>query len=154
MNDDIYKDKYAGWYSIRDEAYYEEEELTKKENSFLSPQGTPVTWVEEESYFFKLSKYQDKLLKYYNDNPNFILPEKRKNEVIKFVESGLKDLSISRTTFDWGIKVPDDSKHVMYVWVDALTNYLTGVNYTDDSYHTYWPANLHIVCKDILRFHE
>ena len=153
MNDDIYKDKYAGWYSIRDEAYYEEKELTKKENTFLSPQGTPVTWVEEESYFFKLSKYQDKLLKYYNDNPDFILPEKRKNEVVKFVESGLKDLSISRTTFDWGIKVPDDSKHVMYVWVDALTNYLTGVNYPDASYNTYWPANFHIIGKDILRFH-
>ena len=153
MNDDIYKDKYAGWYSIRDEAYYEEKELTKKENKLLSPQGTPVTWVEEESYFFKLSKYQDKLLKYYNDNPDFILPEKRKNEVVKFVESGLKDLSISRTTFDWGIKVPDDSKHVMYVWVDALTNYLTGVNYPDDSYNTYWPANFHIIGKDILRFH-
>lgn len=153
LNDDIYKDKYAGWYSIRDEAYYEEKELTKKDNTYLSPQGTPVTWVEEESYFFKLSEYQDKLLCHYRDNPNFIMPESRRNEVLRFVESGLKDLSISRTTFDWGIKVPDDENHVMYVWVDALTNYLTGVNFPNESYKDSWPVNFHIIGKDILRFH-
>ena len=153
QNDDIYKDKYAGWYSIRDEAYYEEKELTKKNGQFLSPQGTEVTWVEEESYFFRLSKYQDRLLDHYKNNPKFILPESRKNEVIKFVESGLKDLSISRTTFDWGVRVPNDNGHVMYVWVDALTNYLTGINFPNETYKNYWPANYHIIGKDILRFH-
>ena len=153
QNDDIYKDKYAGWYSIRDEAYYEEKELTKKNGQFLSPQGTEVTWVEEESYFFRLSKYQDRLLDHYKNNPKFILPESRKNEVIKFVESGLKDLSISRTTFDWGVSVPNDNGHVMYVWVDALTNYLTGINFPNETYKNYWPANYHIIGKDILRFH-
>ena len=152
QNGDIYKDKYAGWYSIRDEAYYEEKELTKKNGQFFSPQGTEVTWVEE-SYFFRLSKYQDRLLDHYKNNPKFILPESRKNEVIKFVQSGLKDLSISRTTFDWGIKVPDDDSHVMYVWVDALTNYLTGINFPRVKYKNYWPANYHIIGKDILRFH-
>ncbi len=152
-NDDIYKDKYAGWYSIRDEAYYEEKELTKKNGQFLSPQGTEVTWLEEESYFFRLSKYQNRLLEHYKKNPNFILPENRRNEVIRFVESGLRDLSISRTTFDWGIKVPKDDSHVMYVWVDALTNYLTGINFPSEEYKTYWPANYHIIGKDILRFH-
>ena len=153
QNDDIYKGKYAGWYSIRDEAYYEEKELTKKNGQFYSPQGTEVTWVEEESYFFRLSKYQDRLLEHYKNNPKFILPESRKNEVIKFVQSGLKDLSISRTTFDWGINVPNDDSHVMYVWVDALTNYLTGVHFPSETYKNYWPANYHIIGKDILRFH-
>ena len=153
QNDDIYKGKYAGWYSIRDEAYYEEKELTKKNGQFYSPQGTEVTWVEEESYFFRLSKYQDRLLEHYKNNPKFILPESRKNEVIKFVQSGLKDLSISRTTFDWGINVPNDDSHVMYVWVDALTNYLTGVNFPSEKYKNYWSANYHIIGKDILRFH-
>ena len=153
QNGDIYKDKYAGWYSIRDEAYYEEKELTKKNGEFISPQGTEVTWVEEESYFFRLSNYQDRLLEHYKNNPKFILPESRKNEVIKFVQSGLKDLSISRTTFDWGIKVPNDDSHVMYVWVDALTNYLTGIKFPDEKYKNYWPANYHIIGKDILRFH-
>ena len=152
-NGDIYKDKYAGWYSVRDEAYYEEKELTKDDNEFLSPQGTPVTWVEEESYFFRLSNYQEKLLDHYKKNPDFILPATRKNEVTKFVESGLKDLSISRTTFDWGIKVPNDESHVMYVWVDALTNYLTGTNFPHPDYTDKWPANFHIIGKDILRFH-
>src|SRR6056300_270915 len=152
-NGDIYKDKYAGWYSVRDEAYYEEKELTKDDNEFLSPQGTPVTWVEEESYFFLLSNYQEKLLEYYKKHPEFILPATRKNEVTKFVESGLKDLSISRTTFDWGIKVPNDESHVMYVWVDALTNYLTGTNFPHPDYTDKWPANFHIIGKDILRFH-
>ena len=155
-NGDIYIGKYSGWYSIRDEAYYEESEtVINKDNERISPQGTVVSWVEEETYFFKLSKYQNKLLKYYEKNIDFIQPETRKNEVISFVKKGLRDLSISRTTFDWGIKVPGDPKHVMYVWVDALTNYLTGVGYPSNSemYKKYWPADLHIIGKDILRFH-
>ncbi|MBV2186508.1 MAG: methionine--tRNA ligase, partial [Rhizobium sp.] len=132
-NGDIYKDSYAGWYSVRDEAFYQEEETELRADGVrYGPQGTPVEWVEEESYFFRLSAYEDKLLKLYEDQPDFIGPNERRNEVISFVKSGLKDLSISRTTFDWGIKVPNDPKHVMYVWVDALTNYITATGYVED----------------------
>ena len=153
---DIYIDTYAGWYSVRDEAYYAEEETTLGEDNVRrGPQGTPVEWVEEKSYFFKLSAYQDRLLAYYNDHPEFIGPDSRRNEVTSFVRGGLRDLSISRTTFDWGVKVPDDLEHVMYVWVDALTNYITGVGFPDegDPNWRYWPANVHIIGKDIIRFH-
>jgi methionyl-tRNA synthetase len=154
---DIYLDKYAGWYSVRDEAYFDASELTEgPESRKLSPQGTPVEWVEEESYFFRLSAYQDKLLAYYDAHPEFIGPETRANEVKSFVRGGLQDLSISRTTFDWGIPVPGDPKHIMYVWVDALTNYLTGVGFPDESsasFKRYWPADVHIIGKDIIRFH-
>ena len=154
---DIYLDKYAGWYSVRDEAYYDESELKEGEGGRkLSPQGTPVEWVEEESYFFRLSAYQDKLLAHYDAHPEFIGPETRANEVKSFVRGGLQDLSISRTTFDWGIPVPGDPKHIMYVWVDALTNYLTGVGFPDEgsaSFNKYWPADVHIIGKDIIRFH-
>ncbi|MGU3576735.1 methionine--tRNA ligase [Brucellaceae bacterium C25G] len=155
-NGDIYKGGYAGWYSVRDEAYYGEEETeVRADNVRYGPQGTPVEWVEEESYFFKLSAYQDKLLALYESQPDFIMPSERRNEVISFVKSGLKDLSISRTTFDWGIPVPGDEKHVMYVWVDALTNYITALGYPDMTSDKwgYWPANAHIIGKDILRFH-
>jgi len=155
-NGDIYLDSYAGWYSVRDEAYYAEDETTVGEDQVRrGPQGTPVEWVEESSYFFKLSAYQDKLLKLYEDQPDFIGPDSRRNEVISFVKSGLKDLSVSRTTFDWGVKVPNDPKHVMYVWVDALTNYITGVGFPDeaDANWRYWPADVHIIGKDIIRFH-
>ncbi|SCY47954.1 methionine--tRNA ligase [Rhizobium sp. NFACC06-2] len=154
---DIYKDSYAGWYSVRDEAYYAEDETEVRADGVrYGPQGTPVEWVEEESYFFKLSEYQDKLLKLYEENPEFIGPAERRNEIISFVKSGLKDLSISRTTFDWGIKVPNDPKHVMYVWVDALTNYITATGYIEDRNGPrakYWPADVHIIGKDIIRFH-
>ncbi len=154
---DIYLDKYAGWYSVRDEAYYDESELKEAaDGRKLSPQGTPVEWVEEESYFFKLSSYQDRLLAYYDAHPEFIGPDTRANEVKSFVRGGLQDLSISRTTFDWGIPVPGDPRHIMYVWVDALTNYLTGVGFPDetsDSFKRYWPADVHIIGKDIVRFH-
>ena len=154
---DIYLDKYAGWYSVRDEAYYDESELSEgKDGAKLSPQGTPVEWVEEESYFFRLSAFGDRLLEYYEANPDFIGPETRANEVKSFVRGGLKDLSVSRTTFDWGVPVPDDPKHVMYVWVDALTNYITGVGFPDEdseSFKKYWPADVHIIGKDIIRFH-
>ncbi len=156
-NGDIYKGGYAGWYSVRDEAYYQEDETEKRADGVrYGPQGTPVEWVEEESYFFKLSAYEDRLLKLYEDQPDFIGPNERRNEVISFVKSGLKDLSISRTTFDWGIKVPGDDKHVMYVWVDALTNYITATGYVEDENGPrakYWPADLHIIGKDIIRFH-
>ncbi|MBB6261597.1 methionyl-tRNA synthetase [Paenochrobactrum gallinarii] len=155
-NGDIYKGGYAGWYSVRDEAYYGEEETeVRADNVRYGPQGTPVEWVEEESYFFKLSSYQDKLLALYESQPDFIMPSERRNEVISFVKSGLKDLSISRTTFDWGIPVPGDEKHVMYVWVDALTNYITALGYPDMTTEKagFWPANAHIIGKDILRFH-
>jgi methionyl-tRNA synthetase len=153
---DIYIDAYSGWYSVRDEAYYAEDETTVGEDNVRrGPQGTPVEWVEEKSYFFKLSAYQDRLLKLYNDQPDFIGPDSRRNEVVSFVKSGLRDLSISRTTFDWGVKVPHDSEHVMYVWVDALTNYITGVGFPDESAANwrYWPADVHIIGKDIIRFH-
>lgn len=155
-SDDIYLDSYSGWYSVRDEAYYAEDEtVVGEDNVRRGPQGTPVEWVEEKSYFFKLSAYQDRLLKLYAEQPDFIGPDSRKNEVISFVKSGLRDLSISRTTFDWGVKVPDNSEHVMYVWVDALTNYITGVGFPDENdpdWH-YWPADVHIIGKDIIRFH-
>jgi methionyl-tRNA synthetase len=152
---DIYKDTYAGWYSVRDEAYYAENETEERDGVRYGPQGTPVEWVEEESYFFRLSAYQDRLLAHYEAHPDFIGPDERRNEVVSFVKSGLRDLSISRTTFDWGIRVPGVDKHVMYVWVDALTNYITGVGYPDTSsplWH-YWPADLHVIGKDIVRFH-
>jgi methionyl-tRNA synthetase len=155
-NGDIYLDSYAGWYSVRDEAYYAEDEtVVGEDNVRRGPQGTPVEWVEEKSYFFNLSAYQDKLLALYESQPDFIGPDSRKNEVISFVKGGLKDLSISRTTFDWGVKVPGDEEHVMYVWVDALTNYLTGVGFPDenDANWNYWPADVHIIGKDIIRFH-
>ncbi|WP_112831449.1 methionine--tRNA ligase [Rhizobium cremeum] len=154
---DIYKDSYAGWYSVRDEAYYAEDETELRADGVrYGPQGTPVEWVEEESYFFRLSAYEERLLKLYEEQPDFIGPVERKNEVVSFVKSGLKDLSISRTTFDWGIKVPDDPKHVMYVWVDALTNYITATGYLTDQSGPrakYWPADVHIIGKDIIRFH-
>ena len=155
-NGDIYLDSYSGWYSVRDEAYYGEEETTLGENSVrLGPQGTPVEWVEEKTYFFRLSAYQDRLLALYESQPDFIGPEARKNEVVSFVKGGLRDLSISRTTFDWGVKVPESPEHVMYVWVDALTNYITGVGFPDEneSNWRFWPADLHIIGKDIIRFH-
>jgi methionyl-tRNA synthetase len=156
-NGDIYLDKYSGWYSVRDEAYYDESETKLNEKGErLGPQGTPVEWVEEESYFFKLSAYQDKLLALYARDPSYVLPRERLNEVLSFVKGGLQDLSISRTTFDWGVKVPGNPKHVMYVWVDALTNYITAVGYPDtDSakFRRYWPADLHVIGKDIVRFH-
>jgi methionyl-tRNA synthetase len=156
-NGDIYLSKYAGWYSVRDEAYYDEDETRLTEDGKrLGPQGTPVEWVEEESYFFKLSAYQDKLLDLYGRVPDFVLPKERLNEVASFVRGGLKDLSISRTTFTWGIPVPGDPKHIMYVWVDALTNYITAVGYPDTSsakFKRYWPADLHVIGKDIVRFH-
>ena len=155
-NGDIYLDSYAGWYSVRDEAYYAEDETVVGEDDVRrGPQGTPVEWVEEKSYFFRLSAYQDKLLALYANQPDFIGPDSRRNEVVSFVKSGLKDLSISRTTFDWGVKVPGDPEHVMYVWVDALTNYITGVGFPDENAVNwrYWPADLHIIGKDIIRFH-
>jgi methionyl-tRNA synthetase len=155
-NGDIYLSNYAGWYSVRDEAYYAEDEtVVGEDNVRRGPQGTPVEWVEEKSYFFKLSSYQDRLLALYESQPDFIGPDSRRNEVVSFVKGGLKDLSISRTTFDWGIKVPDDPEHVMYVWVDALTNYITGVGFPDENDRNwrYWPADVHIIGKDIIRFH-
>ena len=155
-NGDIYKSTYAGWYSVRDEAYYAESETTLNEAGVrLGPQGTPVEWVEEESYFFRLSAYQDRLLSYYAEHPGFIAPDSRRNEVVSFVSGGLQDLSISRTTFDWGIPVPGDSKHIMYVWVDALTNYITALGYpdVDGDFAKYWPADVHVIGKDIIRFH-
>lgn len=155
-NGDIYADVYSGWYSVRDEAYYAEDETRVNDDGVrLGPQGTPVEWVEEKSYFFRLSQYQDKLLELYADHPDFIGPDSRKNEVVSFVRGGLRDLSISRTTFDWGVKVPGDEDHVMYVWVDALTNYITGVGFPDenDKNWRYWPADVHIIGKDIIRFH-
>ena len=153
---DLYLDRYEGWYSIRDEAYYDESELTEGEGGEkLSPQGTPVEWTVEESWFFRLSKYAEPLLRLYRDNPGFIQPDSRRNEVMRFVEGGLRDLSVSRTSFDWGVKVPGADDHVMYVWVDALTNYLTGLGYPDETgdFAKYWPADLHLIGKDIVRFH-
>jgi methionyl-tRNA synthetase len=155
--DDIYLDKYAGWYSVRDEAYYAEDEtaLDGQNQRIATKTGTPVEWVEEESYFFRLSAYQDKLLKLF-ERPNFVLPKERLNEVASFVRGGLQDLSISRTTFDWGVRVPGSEGHIMYVWVDALTNYITAVGYPDtesETFRRYWPASLHVIGKDIVRFH-
>ena len=153
---DLYLDRYEGWYSVRDEAYYEEDELVSSdEGSKLSPHGTPVQWTVEESWFFRLSKYQQPLLDHYAANPDFIRPDSRRNEVVRFVEGGLKDLSISRTSFDWGVPVPGSGNHVMYVWLDALTNYITGLGYPDDTelWRRYWPANVHLIGKDVVRFH-
>ena len=155
--EEIYLSKYSGWYSVSDEAFYNEDEIEDLEGKKKSKSsGSPVEWVEEESYFFKLSKWQEPLLKFYSENPKFILPESRKNEVISFVKSGLKDLSVSRKSFSWGIKVPSNKDHVIYVWLDALTNYLSALNYpkeTEKLYKDFWPANIHIIGKDILRFH-
>jgi methionyl-tRNA synthetase len=153
---DIYLSKYAGWYSVRDEAYYDEGELTTAaDGNRLAPTGSPVEWVEEESYFFRLSAYADRLLRYYEEHPDFITPEKYKNEIVAFVKRGLSDLSISRTTFAWGVPVPNDPKHVMYVWVDALTNYITATGYPDQDAPRakFWPADAHVIGKDITRFH-
>nr|MDQ4088530.1 methionine--tRNA ligase [Pseudomonadota bacterium] len=153
---DLYLSRYEGWYSVRDEAYYDESELVAGESGEkLSPQGTPVEWTAEESWFFRLSAYQQKLLDLYAANPDFIQPESRRNEVLRFVEGGLSDLSVSRTSFDWGVKVPGSDGHVMYVWLDALTNYLTGVGYPDrgELFERYWPADVHLIGKDVVRFH-
>jgi methionyl-tRNA synthetase len=153
---DLYLDRYEGWYSVRDEAYYEQDELKVAEDgSKLSPHDTPVEWTVEESWFFRLSKYQQPLLDHYAANPGFIRPDSRRNEVVRFVEGGLKDLSISRTSFDWGVPVPGSDSHVMYVWLDALTNYITGLGYPDDTelWRRYWPANVHLIGKDVVRFH-
>lgn len=160
-NGDLYLDRYEGWYSVRDEAFYDESELVADEGGEkLSPQGTPVEWTVEGSWFFRLSAYQDRLLALYRDNPDFIRPESRRNEILRFVEGGLRDLSISRTSFDWGVKVPGgddrpDEQHVMYVWVDALTNYLTGLGFPEETeeFRKWWPAGLHLIGKDIVRFH-
>ncbi len=155
--DEIYLSKYSGWYSVSDEAFYSEDEIEKKEGNKISKiSGSAVEWVEEESYFFRLSKWQEPLLKFYSENPKFILPVSRKNEVISFVKSGLKDLSISRKSFSWGIKVPSNKNHVIYVWLDALTNYISALNYPneqDSLYKDFWPATIHLIGKDILRFH-
>jgi len=155
-NGDLYLDRYEGWYSVRDEAYYDEGELVAGEGGEkLSPQGTPVEWTVEESWFFRLSAYGDRLLALYREHPEFLEPESRRNEVIRFVEGGLRDLSVSRTSFDWGVKVPGDDKHVMYVWVDALTNYLTGLGFPGETPEMakWWPADIHLIGKDIVRFH-
>jgi len=154
---EIYLDAYKGWYAVRDEAFYAESELTKTpDGRRIAPSGAEAEWVEEPSYFFRLSAWQERLLAFYEANPDFIGPESRRNEVISFVKGGLKDLSVSRTTFKWGVPVPGDPDHIMYVWLDALTNYITAVGYPDTAsadYTTYWPADIHMVGKDILRFH-
>jgi methionyl-tRNA synthetase len=155
-NGDIYLGQYSGWYSVRQEAYFEEDETTLGEDGVRrEPLGSPVEWTEEESYFFKLSAYEDKLLEWYEAEPDCVGPSQRRNEVLSFVKGGLRDISISRTTFDWGIKVPNSDTHVMYVWLDALTNYITGAGFPDEDGEkwNYWPADVHIVGKDILRFH-
>ena len=156
-NDEIYLSKYSGWYSVSDEAFYNDDEIEEidGEKKAISSKSS-VEWVDEESYFFRLSKWEKPLLDFYKKNPDFILPESRKNEVISFVKSGLKDLSVSRKSFSWGIKVPDDDQHVIYVWLDALTNYLSALNYPnlkDDLFKNFWPASIHLIGKDILRFH-
>src|ERR1043166_5820059 len=156
-NGDIYLSKYAGWYSVRDEAYYAEDETQVNEHKvrIATAGGTPVEWVEEESYFFRLSAYQQKLIELY-ERPDYVLPKERLNEVASFVRGGLQDLSISRTTFDWGVRVPGNDKHIMYVWVDALTNYITAAGFPDtesEKFKRYWPADLHVIGKDIVRFH-
>ena len=153
---DLYVDRYEGWYSVRDEAFYDESELIDGEGGDrVSPQGTPVEWTTEETWFFRLSNYQQKLLDFYAANPGFIQPDTRRNEVMRFVEGGLKDLSVSRTSFDWGVPVPGSPGHVMYVWVDALTTYMTGVGFPDreGDWARYWPADVHLIGKDIVRFH-
>jgi methionyl-tRNA synthetase len=154
-NGDIYLSKYSGWYSVLDEAYFDDSELTDgPDGSRLAPSGAPAQWVEEESYFFKLSAYAEKLLKHYKDNPEFVTPQTYLNEIVAFVKRGLSDLSISRATFDWGVPVPGDPKHVMYVWVDALTNYITATGFPDDGPRAkFWPADVHVIGKDITRFH-
>jgi methionyl-tRNA synthetase len=154
-NGDIYLDAYAGWYSVRQEAFFDEKETTLGPDGVRrEPLGSPVEWIEEESYFFRLSAFQDRLLAHYEANPDFIAPTERRNEVTSFVKSGLRDLSISRTTFDWGIKVPSNDQHVMYVWVDALTNYITATGWPEQTERAkYWPADVHLIGKDILRFH-
>src|SRR5687768_2971020 len=153
---DLYLGRYEGWYSVRDEAFYDESELTEGEGGAkLSPQGSPVEWTAEESWFFRLSAYQQPLLEHYSANPEFIQPDSRRNEVMRFVEGGLSDLSISRTSFDWGVPVPGSEGHVMYVWLDALTNYITGLGYPDggELWDRYWPADVHMIGKDVVRFH-
>ena len=154
---DIYLSKYKGWYSVSDEAYYNSDEITEKNGKkFSTFSGSVVEWVEEESFFFKLSSWQERLLKFYDKNDKFILPISRRNEVVNFVKNGLKDLSVSRTSFTWGIKVPNNDKHIIYVWLDALTNYLSALNFpntNDKLYKNFWPATLHVIGKDILRFH-
>ena len=150
-NGDIYLGRYEGWYSVRDEAFYGDDEIVEVGGEKRSPQGTPVEWTVEESWFFRLSSYGDKLIELYESQPDFIQPEGRRNEVMSFVKGGLADLSVSRTSFDWGVPVPDAPGHVMYVWVDALTNYLTSAGYPDNPVR--WPADLHVIGKDIVRFH-
>ena len=156
-NDDIYLSNYSGWYSVSDEAFYNEDEIEEIEGKKIAKSSkSTVEWIEEESYFFRLSKWQKPLLEFYENNPDFILPESRKNEVISFVKSGLKDLSVSRKTFTWGIPVPSNDKHIIYVWLDALTNYLSALNYPDTNnelFKKFWPASIHLIGKDILRFH-
>ncbi len=155
---DIYLDTYSGWYSVRDERFFTADELEERADGvrYSIETGTPVTWTEEQTYFFRLSAYTERLLALYEAHPEFIGPDTRRNEIVSFVSGGLRDLSISRTTFDWGVKVPDHPDHVMYVWVDALTNYLTGVGFPDtesENFRKYWPADLHMIGKDIVRFH-
>ena len=154
---EIYLSKYSGWYSVSDEAFYNDNEIETKDNIKISiTSGSKVEWLEEESYFFKLSQWEGKLLDFYEKNPNFIMPLSRRNEVISFVKNGLKDLSISRKSLKWGIKVPSNSNHVIYVWLDALTNYLSALNYPNNKsklFNDFWPASLHLIGKDILRFH-
>ncbi len=156
-NDDIYLSNYSGWYSVSDEAFYNDDEIEEIEGKKIAKSSkSTVEWIEEESYFFRLSKWQKPLLEFYENNPDFILPESRKNEVISFVKSGLKDLSVSRKTFTWGIPVPNNDKHIIYVWLDALTNYLSALNYPDTNnklFKKFWPASIHLIGKDILRFH-
>ena len=156
-NDDIYLSKYSGWYSVSDEAFYNDDEIEDVDNKKVAISSkSPVEWVDEESYFFRLSKWEKPLLDFYEKNPDFILPETRKNEVISFVKSGLKDLSVSRKSFSWGIKVPNDDQHVIYVWLDALTNYISALDYPNvksDLFKKFWPASVHLIGKDILRFH-
>ena len=155
---DIYLDKYSGWYSVSDEAYYDEDEITVIDDIKVSKtSGSKVDWVEEESYFFRLSAWSNDLLKYYEKHTNFIMPRSRRNEVVNFIKKGLKDLSVSRTSFSWGIPVPNNKKHIVYVWLDALTNYISALDFPDvdsDLYKKFWPASIHVIGKDILRFHS
>ena len=154
---DLYLDSYGGWYSVRQEAFFKESETTVGEDGIRrEPLGSPVEWAQEQNYRFRLSRYQDRLLQFYDENPDFILPQERRNEVVSFVKGGLEDLSVSRSSLDWGVPVPDDPDHVMYVWIDALTNYITAVGFPDEdseTWKTFWPADVHIIGKDILRFH-
>ena len=156
-NNEIYLSKYSGWYSVSDEAFYSDDEIEEINGKKISLSSkSSVEWVDEESYFFRLSKWEKPLLDYYKDNPNFISPASRKNEIVSFVKSGLKDLSISRKSFSWGIPVPNNKDHVIYVWLDALTNYLSALNYPDtknELYKDFWPASMHLIGKDIIRFH-